>query len=436
MRGARIWCCPTVEGESPGLPDREGLLPLEDALEVALQVGEGVGTASRDPPPRREAPPTRSHHKRARERQAHRLRAQGRRAGSAAVTESLSVRGSPPGTPGYWPREQALGRLDEIGPPADVYALAALAAAADQAGPRAFTAETLIRSAREHRRPGPASRTTQVPEWLDDLIHACLDQRARPPGPTLRAGPRVAGAAAALRARGVALARRAEGTGPPLAVGCPGRCRVRGRSAGGGRPRARRPRHRERAGGPGSPPATSDAGVASAWVEAGEAKLSAGDYEGALEDFTRALSATCRAPSPTAAWCEASLAYEGGARGFPLRDRARPQLHPVLREPRTVQGAPRPARRGDRGLRPRARSDPSRVLLYSTRGGRKDAPGPARRGDRGLRPCARGEPFLHPRQESKLILFYRVGAHQWRPMRTPLITKSPQCIMNDFYLLF
>jgi len=166
---------PYVEGASlQDRLDREGPLPVDEVLSIAVQVGEGLqaahalGLLHRDVKPANVLVDRRLH-------------------GQVKLTDfglvkdtgpdreasvSLSVHGRFLGTPGYWPPEQARGALDELGPPADVYALGALLYALLSGHPPrggATLAEVLDALERPAPRLGGA-----VPRWLDDLLQRTL----------------------------------------------------------------------------------------------------------------------------------------------------------------------------------------------------------------------------------------------------------------------
>ena len=176
--------------------DREGPQPLEQVLEWGAQVGEGLAAAHAAELIHRDVKPANVL-----------LDEEGRalltdfglvkQIGPAkAETLSLSVQGQFLGTPGFWPLEQALGEKDAIGPPADVYGLAALLYALLTGVPprQPGTLATLAQAFVTPLSPASSLRP-EVPRWLDRLLAACLvnEPQARPPLPAV---------IAALRARG------------------------------------------------------------------------------------------------------------------------------------------------------------------------------------------------------------------------------------------
>ena len=175
---------PYVQGESlQDLLQRVGVLPVDDAVEVAIQVGQALGAAHalglihRDVKPDNVLVDERAH-------RAVKLTDFGlvKDTGSErSVGVSLSVRGRFLGTPGYWPPEQAHGRLHEIGPHSDVYALGGLLYAMLSGRPPR-SAANLIQALSAFKHP-VEPLGAQAPPWLDGLALRCLDTdpRARPP---------------------------------------------------------------------------------------------------------------------------------------------------------------------------------------------------------------------------------------------------------------
>jgi len=159
--------------------DRDGALPTAEATSVAIQIGEGLrathalGLLHRDVKPdnvlldqgfakltdfglAKDVSSERSH------------------------GASLTLRGGVLGTPGFWPREQALGKVDEVGPPADVYALGATLYAMLSGRPPRNT-RTLAQALTSFNDPVD-SLSPHIPRWLDELVLRCLanDPQARP----------------------------------------------------------------------------------------------------------------------------------------------------------------------------------------------------------------------------------------------------------------
>jgi len=180
FQGAPYLVLPYVQGESlQDRLEREGPLHPDDVIPIAIQVGEGLqaahqlGLLHRDVKPANVLVDQRLHG-------AVKLTDFGLVKDTSPAHEasvSLSLRGRFLGTPGYWPPEQAHGRLDELGPPADVYALGALTYALLSGHPPR-SAETLIQALAAFEHP-VESLPAPVPWWLDDLILRCLENEAR-----------------------------------------------------------------------------------------------------------------------------------------------------------------------------------------------------------------------------------------------------------------
>ncbi|MCA8925692.1 MAG: tetratricopeptide repeat protein [Planctomycetes bacterium] len=175
---------PYVQGESlQDRLEREGPLPVEEAISVAIQVGEGLQAAHAIGLLHRDVKP-------ANVLVDHRLRGNVKLTDFGLVKDvapgksasvSLSVKGRFLGTPGYWPKEQAFGKLDQVGPAADVYALGALLYALLTGRPPRST-ETLIQAIAAFDEP-VAPLDWPVPAWLDDLVRRCLaNEPAERPG--------------------------------------------------------------------------------------------------------------------------------------------------------------------------------------------------------------------------------------------------------------
>ena len=103
-------------------------------------------------------------------------------AGEHRTTVANTVVGRWLGTPGWWPPEQAHGKLDQVGPRSDVYGLGALLYAALTGSPpqEGRSLPELIR-ALERPPVAPSLRQPGVPPWLDAV---CL--RALAPDPAER----------------------------------------------------------------------------------------------------------------------------------------------------------------------------------------------------------------------------------------------------------
>ena len=83
------------------------------------------------------------------------------------------------GTPGFWPPEQARGRLDQVGPRSDLYSLGATLFAALTGRPP-FVGETLvdyITSAEREPPPPPSRFRREVDPALDRICLWCLERR-------------------------------------------------------------------------------------------------------------------------------------------------------------------------------------------------------------------------------------------------------------------
>jgi len=101
----------------------------------------------------------------------------------AASQASLTRTGAMLGTPGYWPPEQAFGKLQQVGPASDVYGWAAtLYALLGGQPPR--TERTVVELLEAFENPPLALRQLrpEVPGWLDQLLLRCLatEPEARP----------------------------------------------------------------------------------------------------------------------------------------------------------------------------------------------------------------------------------------------------------------
>lgn len=170
---------PYVKGESlQDTLDREGALSVSDTVRCALQIGQGLSAVHAQGLVHRDLKP------------ANLLLDQH---GNALITDfglvkdvspeesrsiSVSVRGRFLGTPGYWPPEQAQGRLHQIGPHSDVYALGAtLHALLTGVAPR--NPESMIQALECFKDPLPPLSLLRpsgdpVPEWLEGVVRACL----------------------------------------------------------------------------------------------------------------------------------------------------------------------------------------------------------------------------------------------------------------------
>ena len=184
-RGRPYLVLPLVEGES--LQDRlegSGPLPPQRALELTAQVGEALQAAHAAGLVHRDVKPANVL-----------LDAKGQArltdfglvkdvSGEGSPTFSLTVRGTSHGTPGYWPREQAYGQLDRIGPQADVYSLAAtLYALLCGAPPRSVSSIVQALEAFDEPIPPLSQRRPDLPQGLDELLARCFadEPQARPP---------------------------------------------------------------------------------------------------------------------------------------------------------------------------------------------------------------------------------------------------------------
>jgi tetratricopeptide (TPR) repeat protein len=111
-----------VQGESLQAALARGPLPLIDAVRIATQVAEALDHAHRHGVVHRDVKPDNVVLDAA---GAAKLTDFGLARDLQATGTRLSATGRFLGTPGYWPPEQAAGRVDAIGPPSDVYALGA-----------------------------------------------------------------------------------------------------------------------------------------------------------------------------------------------------------------------------------------------------------------------------------------------------------------------
>ena len=179
---------PYVEGESlQDRLDRDEAIPVSEVLAIAIQVAEGLEAAHALGLLHRDVKP------------ANVLLDED---GQVKLTDfglvkdlspehsgswSLSIRGRFLGTPGYWPPEQAFGRLDELSPAADVYALGALIYAL-LAGRPPRPASTLQEALASVDEPVEALRA-HLPLWLRVAVQRSLarDPADRPQLSELRA---------------------------------------------------------------------------------------------------------------------------------------------------------------------------------------------------------------------------------------------------------
>lgn len=229
---------PYVKGESlQDTLDREGALSVRDTVRCALQISQGLSAVHAQGLVHRDLKP------------ANLLLDQH---GNALITDfglvkdvspeesrsiSVSVRGRFLGTPGYWPPEQARGRLHEIGPHSDVYALGAtLHALLTGVAPR--NPGSMIQALECFKEPLPPLALLRppgdpVPGWLEGVVRACLRNAPaeRPelsqvldwlrdeqgPAPLLPPPPATRTPAAPLPAL-PAPTTREEGTAPPLVL--------------------------------------------------------------------------------------------------------------------------------------------------------------------------------------------------------------------------
>ncbi|MEZ6185044.1 MAG: tetratricopeptide repeat protein [Planctomycetota bacterium] len=204
---------PYVSGESlQDRLDRGGALPLAEALDVAVQVGEGLAAAHALGLLHRDVKPANVLVDR-------RLHGQVKLADFGLVKDTsgegeelrLSVSGTFMGTLGYAPPEQVVGRLKDVGPPADVYGLGALLYAL-LSGRAPRSGESLIEVMRAYEEP-LAPLPESAPAWLGELLARCLaaEPGARPALPEVLAALR-AGAGPARSPR----PRAQRGRGPLL----------------------------------------------------------------------------------------------------------------------------------------------------------------------------------------------------------------------------
>jgi len=175
---------PLLEGKS--LQDRldtRGPLPVDEAVRLGAQVGSALQAAHAAGLVHRDVKPA---NVLLDDRGAAQLTDFGlvKKVGPGqSETLSLSVQGRFLGTPGYWPKEQALGQHAEVGPPADVYGLGALLYALLSAQPPRQPGSLLTLLDVFERPVAPVrSLRPEVPAWLDTLLAACLrdDPGARP----------------------------------------------------------------------------------------------------------------------------------------------------------------------------------------------------------------------------------------------------------------
>jgi len=185
-RGRPFLVLPYVEGASlQERLDREGPQPVAEAIQIGLQVGQALGAAHALGLLHRDVKPANVLVDGAR-RDRVKLTDFGLVKDTApgrAPTLSLSLKGRFLGTPGFWPPEQAFGRLEQIGPPADVYALGALLyALLSGRPPRSHESLALALDGFDEPVEPLAA---PVPGWLNALVLGCLatDPAARPPLP-------------------------------------------------------------------------------------------------------------------------------------------------------------------------------------------------------------------------------------------------------------
>jgi serine/threonine protein kinase len=109
--------------------------------------------------------------------------------GGGSAGHSLSKTGCFLGTPGYWPPEQATGRLKQIGPPSDVYALGATlyVLLTGQLPVRASTLVEYIGAAENQEPLPPSTLRAEVGRDLDAICLRCLEKPAEARYPTAAA---------------------------------------------------------------------------------------------------------------------------------------------------------------------------------------------------------------------------------------------------------
>ena len=211
-RGSPYLVLPFLPGASlQDRLDRQGPLPVEEAIEVGLQVCSGLQAAHAEGLLHRDVKPANvlfDDHFSSRVKLTDFGLVKDIGPGQSQ-TLSLSVGGRFLGSPGYWPPEQAFGRLGEIGPPADVYGLGALLYALIGGRPPR-TGETVVQALEAFNYPVlPLGR--RAPAWLDALIQRCLEH-----DPQQR--PSLEEVFTQLRRRGLDLDRRGPGRGWTAAV--------------------------------------------------------------------------------------------------------------------------------------------------------------------------------------------------------------------------
>jgi len=191
--------------------DRHGPLPVEEAIEVGLQICSALQAAHAEGLLHRDVKPANvlfDDHFSTRVKLTDFGLVKDIGPGQSQ-TLSLSVGGRFLGSPGYWPPEQAFGKLAEIGPPADVYGLGALLYALICGRPPR-TGETVVQALEAFNYPVlPLGR--RAPKWLDELILRCLEH-----DPALR--PSLEEVFTELRRRGLGLEVRGAGRGWTIAV--------------------------------------------------------------------------------------------------------------------------------------------------------------------------------------------------------------------------
>jgi serine/threonine-protein kinase len=160
---------------------KAGKLPVAEAVAVVTKLARAVGVAHRIGVVHRDIKPSNV----LLNRDGEPLLADFGLAKDVADSLGLTALGTTVGTPAYMPPEQARAEPGTLGPPADVYALAAVLYDL-LAGTPPLIAPTTARTLRMIQEDTPAPLTQRepaVPQWLSDLVAKCLDKSRdqRPP---------------------------------------------------------------------------------------------------------------------------------------------------------------------------------------------------------------------------------------------------------------